>query len=64
MTPLYVIDFICVPHFGEAQAPEDVLKELLEALAKILVEYPEEVQVHLVKGQWKLSRPQISDANE
>jgi len=43
---------------------EDVLKELLEALAKILVEYPEEVQIHLVKGQWKLSRPQISDANE
>jgi len=27
-------------------APEDVLKELLEASAKILVEYPEEVQVH------------------
>jgi uncharacterized protein len=32
-------------------APEDVLKELLEAIAKILVDYPEEVQVNSVEGQ-------------
>jgi uncharacterized protein len=32
-------------------APEDVLKELLEAIAKLLVDYPEAVQVHSVEGQ-------------
>jgi uncharacterized protein len=32
-------------------APEDVLKELLEAIAKVLVDYPEEVQVNSVEGQ-------------
>jgi uncharacterized protein len=31
--------------------PEDVLKEVLEAIAKVLVDYPEEVQVHSVEGQ-------------
>ena len=32
-------------------ASEDVLKELLEAIAKVLVDYPDEVQVHSVEGQ-------------
>jgi hypothetical protein len=32
-------------------ASEDVLKELLEAAAKVLVDHPEEVQVHSVEGQ-------------
>ena len=32
-------------------APEDVLKELLRAMAKTLVYYPEEVQVNSVEGQ-------------
>jgi uncharacterized protein len=32
-------------------APEDVLKELLEAIAKVLVDYPEAVQVNSVEGQ-------------
>jgi predicted RNA-binding protein YlqC (UPF0109 family) len=31
--------------------PEDVLKELLEAIAKVLVDHPEEVEVRSVKGQ-------------
>jgi uncharacterized protein len=32
-------------------APEDVLKELLEAIAKTLVDYPKDVQVHSVERQ-------------
>ena len=32
-------------------APGDVLKELLEAIAKVLVDYPEEVHVNSVEGQ-------------
>jgi predicted RNA-binding protein YlqC (UPF0109 family) len=32
-------------------AQKDVRKELLEALAKVLVDYPEEVQVNSVEGQ-------------
>ena len=32
-------------------APEDVLKELLRAMAETLVDYPEEVQVNSVEGQ-------------
>jgi uncharacterized protein len=32
-------------------APEDVLKELLESIAEVLVDYPEEVEVHSVEGQ-------------
>jgi uncharacterized protein len=31
--------------------PEDVLKELLEAIAKVFVDYPEEVQVRSIEGQ-------------
>ena len=34
-----------------SMVPEDVLKELLEAIAKVLVDYPEEVQVHSVEGK-------------
>jgi len=32
-------------------APEDVLRKLLEVIAKVLVDYPEEVQVRSVEGQ-------------
>jgi uncharacterized protein len=47
VTAVFLAPFALV----HSMATEDVLKELLEAIAKVLVDYPEDVQVRSVEGQ-------------